>query len=75
MKGLNIGANVGATITLKGVEAAKVSLGFPNLRKHKVRNNESEWQQETQPVLVNNRVPGLVTKWKAPFEEQVEGNR
>ena len=34
-----------------------------------------QWTRETQPVLVNSRVPGLITQWRAPFEKGIEGTK
>jgi hypothetical protein len=58
------------TIYVKKKEADKLLLQFPNLVSQKPgTESEEKWIRKTQPVMVNNKTPGLITKWRAPFEE------
>ena len=57
-------------------EAVKIILQFPNLKPTKDEQGVG-WKssKETQPILINSKVPGLITQWKAPFERGIEGTK
>ena len=58
------------TLVVKEKEADKLLIHFPNL-KHTTDEEIIgwNWTKKTQPVMVNGKTPGLVTKWRAHFKK------
>ena len=64
------------TLVVKEKEADKLLIHFPNL-KHTTDEETIgwNWTKKTQPVMVNGKTPGLITKWRAPFEKGCKGSK
>ena len=43
--------------------------------KPKEKEMNMDWKSKTQPVLVNSKIPGLLTQWKALFEDHIPAKR
>ena len=74
IKGVGIERKKQTVIVFNSKEAAKVIQQFPNL-KPKEKEMNMDWKSKTQPVLVNSKIPGLLTQWKAPFEDHIPAKR
>ena len=62
-------------IVIKKEEADKIIIKFPKLKSTKDEQFVGwKWTKETQPIMINSRVPGLNTQWRAPYKKALEGN-
>ena len=63
------------SLFIKKKEADKLLLQFPNLKNSTDEDTIGwNWTKETQPVIVNYKTPGLITKWRAPFEKGIKSS-
>ena len=74
IKGVGIERKRQTFIVFNMKEAAKVIQQFPNLKSTEIELNIG-WKKKTQPVWINGKIPGLLTQWKSPFEDQIPGQR
>ena len=65
-----------AIIVVKKVEAEKILAHFPFLN-HTIDEEAIgwNWTKKTQPVMINSKTPGLITKWRAPYEKGIKGSK
>ena len=61
IKGVGIERKKQTVIVFNSKEAAKVIQQFPNL-KPKEKEMNMDWKSKTQPVLINSKIPGLLTQ-------------